>query len=85
MTCARVMEFYAAEIKGRLMRGERVLLVSHGNTLRALVMRLEGMGEEEVRKLQLGTAAMRTYRLGADGEVKERELFLVNGQEGTQY
>lgn len=85
MTCARVMEFYVAEIKVRLMRGEKVLVVSHGNTLRALVMRLEGLGEEEVRKLQLGTAAMRTYRLGGDGEVLERELFLVNGMEGTQY
>jgi 2,3-bisphosphoglycerate-dependent phosphoglycerate mutase len=82
MTVERVWSYYLAEIQPRLMRGERVLIVSHGNTLRALVMKLDGLGEDEVMKVELGTAATRVYRLGEGGEVKDKEVFAVDGVEG---
>jgi 2,3-bisphosphoglycerate-dependent phosphoglycerate mutase len=60
------------------MKGERILIVSHGNTLRGLVMRLEGLTPDEVKKLELRTAATRVYSLGADGKVAKREVYDVN-------
>lgn len=82
MTVRRVWAFYEEEIKPRLLRGERVLVVSHGNTLRGLVMALEGLGAEEVKKVELGYTATRVYTLDEKGEVKDKEVFVVNGVEG---
>ena len=41
-TAARVLPYYIQEILPRVMRGERVLVSAHGNSLRALVMVLDG-------------------------------------------
>jgi len=45
--------------------GGTVLLVGHGNQLRALLSVLEGLGPREVRGLVLATGAPRAYRLDA--------------------
>ncbi|GAA5892099.1 hypothetical protein JCM6882_005695 [Rhodosporidiobolus microsporus] len=82
MTTRRVWGYYEREILPRLKRGETVLLVSHGNTLRGLCKELDGIGEDEVMGLTLGTGAMRVYRVDAEGKVVERKLFVVNGLEG---
>ncbi|BGP21414.1 Phosphoglycerate mutase [Rhodotorula toruloides] len=82
MTVERVWASYEEEILPRLRRGESVLVVSHGNTLRGLCMKLDGLDEEEVLKLTLGTGALRIYRVDAEGMVVERRLFAVDGLEG---
>ncbi|GAA6035948.1 hypothetical protein JCM8097_005180 [Rhodosporidiobolus ruineniae] len=82
MTTQRVYSYYRREVLPHLQAGETVLVVSHGNTLRGLVKELDGLGEDEVMGLQLGTGAMRIYRVDAVGKVVERKLFLVNGLEG---
>src|SRR5262249_13740564 len=40
-TAARVLPYYIQEILPRVMRGERLLVAAHGNSLRALVMVLD--------------------------------------------
>jgi 2,3-bisphosphoglycerate-dependent phosphoglycerate mutase len=40
-TAARVLPYYIQEILPRVLRGERVIVAAHGNSLRALVMVLE--------------------------------------------
>jgi 2,3-bisphosphoglycerate-dependent phosphoglycerate mutase len=44
-----------------MKRGERVLIVAHGNSLRALVKHLDGMGEEEIVALNIPTAVPLVY------------------------
>jgi 2,3-bisphosphoglycerate-dependent phosphoglycerate mutase len=52
-----------------------VLVAAHGNSLRALVMKLDRLSQEEVLALNLATGAPMVYRLNADGSVAEkREL-----------
>ncbi|GAA5856212.1 hypothetical protein JCM8547_000821 [Rhodosporidiobolus lusitaniae] len=82
MTTARVWAYYEREILPRLKKGEAVVVVSHGNTLRAMLKQLDGLGEEEVMGLTLGTGAMRIYRVDGQGKVVERKLFVVDGLEG---
>ncbi|GAA5980916.1 hypothetical protein JCM10908_003917 [Rhodotorula pacifica] len=82
MTVDRVWAYYQAEIQPRLERGECVLLVSHGNTLRGLCMKLDGLNEDEVLRLTLGTGALRLYRIDGDGRVIDRQTFAVHGLEG---
>jgi 2,3-bisphosphoglycerate-dependent phosphoglycerate mutase len=46
-----------------------VLVSAHGNSLRALIMRLDKLSQEEILKLNLGTGEPYVYRLNEDGSV----------------
>jgi 2,3-bisphosphoglycerate-dependent phosphoglycerate mutase len=71
-TAARVLPYYEREILPRVIEGKRVLVSAHGNSLRALVMRLDKLGEEQVTGLNLATGLPMIYRLNADGTVAEK-------------
>jgi 2,3-bisphosphoglycerate-dependent phosphoglycerate mutase len=71
-TAARVLPYYIREILPRVMRGERVLVAAHGNSLRALVMVLDGHSKESILKLNIDTGAPMIYRLNADCTVAEK-------------
>ena len=73
-TVARVLPYYVREILPRVMRGERVLVSAHGNSLRALVMVLDGLSPETVAALELATGIPLVYRLKDDTTVKERKV-----------
>ena len=51
-----------------------VLVAAHGNSLRALIMALEGMTGEEIVKLELGTGVPIIYRLNADSTLASKEI-----------
>ncbi|WP_421725341.1 2,3-bisphosphoglycerate-dependent phosphoglycerate mutase [Bauldia sp.] len=74
-TGARVWPYYLHTIQPHVMRGEGVLISAHGNSLRALIMALDGLTPDEVVKLELPTGLPILYRLNADTTVAEkREL-----------
>ena len=60
------------EILPRVMRGERVLVAAHGNSLRALVMVLDRHTKESILKLNIDTGVPMIYRLNADTTVAEK-------------
>ena len=65
-TAARVLPYYIREILPRVLRGDRVLVSAHGNSLRALVMVLDKHTPETITKLNLETGIPMIYRLNAD-------------------
>jgi len=71
-TAARVLPYYIEEILPRVLRGERVLVTAHGNSLRALVMVLERLGPKEVVARELATGVPLIYHLNADATVANR-------------
>jgi 2,3-bisphosphoglycerate-dependent phosphoglycerate mutase len=71
-TAARVLPYWEAQIRPEVMAGRNVLVSAHGNSLRALIMRLEGLSGEEIVKRELATGVPIVYRLAADGTVAER-------------
>jgi 2,3-bisphosphoglycerate-dependent phosphoglycerate mutase len=74
-TAARVLPYYEAKIWPEIRAGRNVIVAAHGNSLRALVMKLDRLSQEEVLALNLATGAPIIYRLNADGSVAEkREL-----------
>ncbi|MCD7058454.1 2,3-bisphosphoglycerate-dependent phosphoglycerate mutase [Pelagibacterium xiamenense] len=74
-TAARVLPYYEAEILPRLKAGETVLVAAHGNSLRALVMVLEGLDEEAILKREIATGAPIVYMIDAAGKrVSTEEL-----------
>ncbi len=68
-TVARALPYYVKEILPRVLRGERVLVAAHGNSLRALIMVLEQLTPEGIMKRELGTGAPVVYRLNPDSTV----------------
>src|SRR5882724_1801323 len=74
-TVARTLPYYVQEILPRVLRGDRVLISAHGNSLRALVMVLERLSPEKILKRELGTGVPIIYRLNADSTVEsQRDL-----------
>src|SRR6266567_2804593 len=54
-TLARALPYYVTEILPRVLRGERVLVSAHGNSLRALVMVLDRHTPESILQREIGT------------------------------
>ena len=73
-TGARVWPYYLHTIQPHVMRGEGVLIAAHGNSLRALIMALDGLTAEQIVKLELDTGVPVVYRLNADSTVASKEV-----------
>jgi len=71
-TAARVLPYYVTEILPRVLRGERVLVAAHGNSLRALVMVLDKHTPDSITKLNLETGVPMIYWLNADSTVASK-------------
>jgi len=68
---ARVLPLYIQDILPRVLSGERVLVVAHNNSLRALIMVLERLDAQQILERTLKNAAPLVYRLNADSTVAE--------------
>ncbi len=73
-TGARVWPYYLTRILPDVMAGKSVLISAHGNSLRALVMVLDGLSRDEVVNLEIGTGIPLVYRLNADTSVAEKQV-----------
>jgi 2,3-bisphosphoglycerate-dependent phosphoglycerate mutase len=70
--CRARLPYYIREILPRVLRGDRVLVSAHGNSLRALVMVLDKHTPETITKLNLETGIPMIYRLNADSTVASK-------------
>jgi 2,3-bisphosphoglycerate-dependent phosphoglycerate mutase len=73
-TGARVWPYYIHTIQPHVLRGEGVLISAHGNSLRALIMALDGLSPDEIVKLELATGVPVVYRLNADSSVASKDV-----------
>lgn len=73
-TGARVWPYYLHDIQPHVLRGQTVLVAAHGNSLRALIMALDGLSKDEVVKMELGTGVPVIYRLNADSTVASKDI-----------
>lgn len=80
-TAARVLPYYKAKIWPVVDAGRSVIVAAHGNSLRALIMDLEGLTGDEIIARELATAAPIVYQLDAAGAVLNR-ADLVTAQGG---
>ena len=73
-TLARALPYYMIHIQPEVLSGRRVLISAHGNSLRALIMALEGLTPDEIVKRELATGLPIVYRLKADSRIESREI-----------
>lgn len=71
-TAARTLPYFHSEILPRVKAGERVLVAAHGNSLRSIIMDIEGLSGEEIVARELATGAPIIYRLDAEGRIAEK-------------
>jgi 2,3-bisphosphoglycerate-dependent phosphoglycerate mutase len=65
-TIERVLPFWDESIAPALRSGERVLISAHGNSIRALVKHLSGLGDEEIVGVEIPTGEPLVYELDSD-------------------
>ncbi len=64
-TLARVLPYWHARIAPELRSGHNVLVVAHGNSLRAMVKMLDEMSETDIVELNIPTGVPLLYELDA--------------------
>jgi 2,3-bisphosphoglycerate-dependent phosphoglycerate mutase len=69
-TAARAVPYYKAEIEPMVRAGMTILVAAHGNSLRALVMKIEGLTPEQILQRELATGEPVIYRLAPSGALE---------------
>jgi len=75
-TAERVIPYYEETILPALKAGKTAIVSAHGNSLRALIMKLEKLTADEILDRELATGAPIIYRLNDAGTVIERKDLL---------
>lgn len=66
-TAARVIPYWEKNIFPAILKGENIIIVAHGNSLRSLVMHLDKLSREEVLELNIPTGVPLLYECDAKG------------------
>lgn len=75
---ARVVPYFRQAILPELKAGKNVIVTAHGNSLRALVKHLEGISDESIPSLEIGTAEVYLYEVDPNGKVISKEIRAAN-------
>jgi 2,3-bisphosphoglycerate-dependent phosphoglycerate mutase len=73
----RTLPYWHEVLAPRLRAGRRLLVVSHGNTMRGLVMHLDGLSAEAMERVEIPSGVPLVYRFGPDLDVLGREWLEV--------
>ena len=71
-TADRVLPYFEAEIMPKVISGSSILIAAHGNSLRALIMKLDSISSEDIVKLEIPTGAPIQYEFTAEGIVDKK-------------
>ena len=72
VTLERVLPFWEDHIAPALLSGKRVLVVAHGNSLRALAKHIEGISDADIMDLEIPTGQPLVYKLDDNLKVVEK-------------
>ena len=71
-TADRVLPYFEAEIMPKVVSGSSILIAAHGNSLRALIMKLDSISPEDIVKLEIPTGAPIQYEFTSEGIVDKK-------------
>jgi 2,3-bisphosphoglycerate-dependent phosphoglycerate mutase len=69
----RVVPYYERVIRPLLVQGKHILVVAHGNSLRALLKKLDNISDEDIASVELATGGIVIYGIDQSGAVVSRE------------
>lgn len=70
----RLTPYYESTILPYIKEGKNVIVVAHGNSLRALVKHLENVPDDIIPSLEIATGEIYLYQLDKDGKVMDKEI-----------
>ena len=73
-TAARTLPYFQTNILPLVTAGHTILVVAHGNSLRAIVMDLDHLTKEQVLELNIATGAPIVYELDSNGKVLKKTV-----------
>ncbi len=73
----RTLPYWHEVLLPRLREGRRLLVISHGNTLRGLVMHLDGLTPQAMEKVEIPSGVPLVYRFAPDLGVLGRDWLEV--------
>lgn len=73
-TGARIWPYYLYHIQPHILRSQTVLMAAHGNSLRALIMALEGLSSEEIISQELATGIPILYTFNPDSTIVSKTI-----------
>ena len=71
----RVVPYYEKEILPELKDGKNVIIVAHGNSLRALIKHLEKLSDEDIMKVEIPLCVPLIYDIDESGDVMNKGSF----------
>jgi len=71
-TVERFLPYWHETIKPAILDQQKVLIVAHGNSLRALVKYLDNLSDEEILKINIPTGIPLVYDLDENLQVKSK-------------
>ena len=81
-TLLRVMPYWEERLAPELLAGRNVLVVAHGNSLRALVKMLDGMSDADIVEFNIPTGVPLLYEL--DGKLRKISSRFLGDQEAIK-
>jgi len=73
-TADRVLPYFDNEIAPKIKAGQKLIIAAHGNSLRALIMKLEKLSREEILNVEIPTGVPKVYELDEDLNVLSSEF-----------
>ncbi len=70
----RVIPYFQKNILPELENGKNVIVVAHGNSLRALIKYLDDIADNEIAKLELGLSEPYVYQIDEKGNVISKQI-----------
>lgn len=80
----RIIPFYKERILKDIMSDSDVILVSSGNSLRALIKYIEDLSEEDIANLEFGIGEIYVYQMDENGAILNKEIRNKNPLAGKQ-
>jgi 2,3-bisphosphoglycerate-dependent phosphoglycerate mutase len=71
-TADRVLPYFETEIMPKVISGSSILIAAHGNSLRALIMKLDSISPEDIVELEIPTGAPIQYEFTPGGIVDKK-------------
>lgn len=74
----RVIPYYEKEIQPKIQSGKNIIVAASGNSLRALIKKLDGVSDENISDVEIGTGEAWVYELDQGGTVIKKEIRAKN-------
>ena len=68
----RTIDYYLNEIKPNLLKGENIIIVAHGNSIRSILKYFENISDDEIMNVEVPTGVPYVYEMDSNLEIKNK-------------